>query len=322
MIGWGVIGVGDVTEVKAPPAVFRRADSEVVVVMRRDAARAQDFAARHGVARWSTDAQAVIDDPQVTAVYVATPTDVHARYAIAAARAGKHVLVEKPLAMSAREGRRMVDAADAAGVRLWVAYYRRTLPRFVKVGELLRSGVVGRPLSVHTSWRKPTDFTGWRWDAERNRGGEFYETACHTLDVLDLLLGPASDAAGVASDDTHAVAGSYRFGNVAGSGSWAFGTPDAVDETVITGTEGVLRFASFAPTPIRLLTAAGVTAFEVDDPAHVHGPLVATILDELGGTGTCPSTGRSALRTAVLMDAILGDRPPTDPANDHRGAPG
>ena len=188
MIGWGIIGVGDVTERKAAPAIFRAADSDVVHVMRRDPERARDFAARHGVARWSTDASAVVEDPEVTAVYIATPTATHAEYAIAAARAGKHVLVEKPMAMSAPEATRMVEAAEAAGVHLWVAYYRRALPRFAKVRELLDAGVLGRPLSVHTTWRKPTDFTGWRWDPERNRGGEFYETACHTLDVLDHLV--------------------------------------------------------------------------------------------------------------------------------------
>jgi len=116
MIGWGMIGVGDVTEVKSAPAIFRAEDSDVVHVMRRDAERARDFAERHGVGRWSTDAQAVIDDPDVTAVYVATPTATHAQYAIAAARAGRHVLVEKPMAMSAAEAGRMVEAADAAGV--------------------------------------------------------------------------------------------------------------------------------------------------------------------------------------------------------------
>ena len=306
MIGWGMIGVGDVTEVKSAPAIFRAEDSDVVHVMRRDAGRARDFADRHGVARWSSDAQAVIGDPEVTAVYVATPTATHAQYAIAAAQAGKHVLVEKPMAMSAAEGRRMVEAADAAGVRLWVAYYRRALPRFVKIRQLLEAGVIGRPLSVHTTWRKPTDFTGWRWDPERNRGGEFYETACHTLDVLDLLLGPATDVAGVATRDGHAVSASYRFSDVVGSGSWAFGTPDVLDETVVTGTGGILSFASFAPTPIRLVTAHATEVFAVADPEHVHGPLVATILDELRGVGTCPSTGRTALRTSQLMDAILG----------------
>ncbi|HET7724709.1 MAG TPA: Gfo/Idh/MocA family oxidoreductase, partial [Propionibacteriaceae bacterium] len=302
----GIIGVGDVTEVKSAPEVFRASDSDVVHVMRRDRDRARDFAERHHVARWSTDAQAVIDDPDVTAVYVATPTATHATYAIAAARAGKDVLVEKPLAMSATEGRTIVDAAREAGVRLWVAYYRRALPRFLKLRELIASGQTGRLLSVHTVWRKPTGFSGWRWDPAVNRGGEFYETACHTLDALDMLLGPASETAGVVSPDLHAVAASYRFSDVVGSGSWTFGTPDAVEETVLTGTEGTLSFATFSPTPIRLVTERGTTLYEIDDPRHVHGPLVATILDELRGVGTCPSTGESALRTAVLMDAILG----------------
>nr|NLI51139.1 Gfo/Idh/MocA family oxidoreductase [Propionibacterium sp.] len=305
MIGWGIIGVGNVTEVKAAPAIFRSSDSDVVHVMRRDPDRARDFAQRHAVERWSTDAQAVIDDPNVTAVYIATPTDTHHPYAIAAARAGKHVLVEKPMALSATEARRMVETADAAGVHLWVAYYRRTLPRCLKIRDLLHDGVLGRVLSVHTTWRKPTDFSNWRWDPQRNRGGEFYETACHTLDLLDWLLGPATDAAGVTSPDTHAVSASYRFTDVTGSGSWAFGTPDHVDETVLIGTRGVLSFASFAPTPIRITTETGTVTHEIPDPPHVHEPLVATILDELRGTGTCPSTGHSALRTAQVTDTIL-----------------
>lgn len=305
MIGWGIIGVGDVTERKSAPAVFRAADSEVVHVMRRDAERARDFAERHGVGRWSTDAQAVLDDPAVTAVYVATPTSTHARFAIAAARAGKHVLVEKPMAMSAEEGRAMVAAAESAGVRLWVAYYRRALPRFVKLRSLIDGGALGRVLAVHTTWRKPTDFTGWRWDPAHNRGGEFYETACHTLDALDLLFGPASGATGTVTGDGHAVSASYRFGDVVGSGFWAFGTVDAVDETVVVGTEGTLSFASFEPSPLRLVTSDGLTTHEVADPEHVHGPLVATILNELRGAGTCPSTGRSALRTSEAMDSIL-----------------
>lgn len=306
MIGWGVIGVGDVTEVKSAPEIFRAEDSDVVHVMRRDAERVRDFAVRHGIGRWSTDAQAVIDDPEVTAVYVATPTATHAEYAIAAARAGKHVLVEKPMAMSSDECRRMVEAADQAGVRLWVAYYRRALPRFARIRELLEAGTLGRLLSVQTTWRKPTDFTGWRWDPQVNRGGEFYETACHTLDILDLLLGPASDPVSTVARDAHAVSAGYRFGDVVGSGAWTFGTPDAIEETILVGESGSLTFSSFTPTPIRVVTGSGTTTYEVADPAHVHGPLVATILDELRGTGNCPSTGRTALRTSELMDAILG----------------
>lgn len=304
MTGWGIIGVGDVTEVKAAPSVFRADDSDVVHVMRRDGARAEDFAARHGVRRWSTDARAVIEDPDVTAVYIATPTAHHAEYVMAAAEAGKHVLVEKPMAMSAQEGRAMVEAADAHGVRLWVAYYRRALPRFAQVRALLAE--VGQPLTVHTTWRKPTLVDGWRWDPALNRGGEFFETACHALDILHWLLGPSSDAAGATSGGDHAVAATWRFGDVLATGSWAFGSPDALDETVVAGTRGVLSFATFAPSPIRLVTADGSRSVEVSDPPHVHGPLVATILDELRGVAECPSTGRTALQTAELSDAILG----------------
>jgi predicted dehydrogenase len=200
----------------------------------------------------------------------------------------------------------MVEAADDAGVRLWVAYYRRALPRFDTIRQLLAEGTLGRLLSVQTTWRKPTDFTGWRWNPQVNRGGEFYETACHTLDILDLLLGPASDPTGTVARDGHAVSASYRFGDVVGSGSWTFGTPDALEETIVMGDKGTLTFASFAPTPIRVVTSDATTSYEVSDPSHVHGPLVATILDELRGVGTCPSTGRTALRSSELMEAILG----------------
>ena len=197
---------------------------------------------------------------------------------------------------------------------IWVAYYRRALPRFVKIRQLLEAGVLGRPLSVHTTWRKPTDFTGWRWDPERNRGGEFYETACHPLDVLDLLLGPATDVAGAVTRDGHAVSANYRFFDVVGSGSWAFGTPDVLDEDGRDGYRGDPVFrqlcADTDPAGHRpcngLVTAHATEVFAVADPEHVHGPLVATILDELRGVGTCPSTGPTALRTSQLMDSILG----------------
>jgi len=151
MIGWGMIGVGDVTEVKSAPAIFRAVDSDVVHVMRRDAERARDFAERHGVARWSADAQAVIDDPEVTAVYVATPTATHAQYAIAAARAGKHVLVEKPMAMSAGEAGRMVEPV------VWVPIAIGTMKSATAAAEPLEEppGVRVRScgLRVGPGWR-------------------------------------------------------------------------------------------------------------------------------------------------------------------------
>src|SRR5882757_10269989 len=103
LIRWGIIGCGDVTEVKSGPALQRATGSALVAVMRRDRAKAEDYARRHGVARAYDDAAALIADPDVDAVYVATPPSSHAAYTLAAARAGKPVYVEKPMALSHAE---------------------------------------------------------------------------------------------------------------------------------------------------------------------------------------------------------------------------
>src|SRR5580704_17465581 len=142
-IRWGIIGCGDVTEVKSGPAFQKAAGSELVAVMRRDGAKARDYALRHSVPNWYTDADALIHDPQVNAVYVATPPGWHEHYAMKVLAAGKPCYMEKPMARNASEARRMTDAFLTKGVPLFVAYYRRALPRFLKVKQILASGVLG-----------------------------------------------------------------------------------------------------------------------------------------------------------------------------------
>src|SRR5690349_6158886 len=143
-IRWGIIGCGNVTEVKSGPAFQKAAGSELVAVMRRDGGKAADYAKRHGVARWYDDAEALIADRDVDAVYVATPPGTHEFYAMKALAAGKPCYVEKPMARCAAEAQRMVDGFKKAGVPLFVAYYRRAMPRFLKVKEIIESGVLGR----------------------------------------------------------------------------------------------------------------------------------------------------------------------------------
>jgi predicted dehydrogenase len=251
----------------------------------------------------------VIDDPEVDAVYVATPTSSHHGYAVAAAAAGKHVLVEKPMGMSAAECDEMVAACGEAGVRLWVAYYRRHLPRFTAVAEALREGRIGRVLATQTTWRDPApvDRTAWRWDPAQNTGGVFYETACHTLDVLDLLFGPLVDVAGRPSGDLRSVTAAWTHDSgIQGSGTWQYGVPDYREDTVIVGTEGTLTFSSFRPRPIRIVRGDSVTELAVDDPPHVHGPLIAAIVAELDGGPACLSTGLSGARTNRVLDTVIG----------------
>lgn len=307
MIGWGIIGVGDVTEVKANATIFNTADSRLVHVMRRNAAKARDYAERHGVPRWSDDVEAVLGDPDVNVVFIATPTTSHAELTIAALRAGKDVLCEKPMAMDAEQASQMVAVAGEAGRRLWIAYYRRALPRYVRIADLLAADEIGRIRGVQVTWRKAALLEGWRWDPAQNRGGEFAETVCHAFDLLDHLLGPASRGQGVVSPDLREVAASWRQGEVPASGTWVFGAAQDQEWCEVIGETGTLRYSLFSGSNlIEIFRGHQIEQIEVDDPPHVHGPLVSSIIAELHGRGQCPSTGASALRTARTIDAILG----------------
>ncbi len=322
-VRWGIIGVGDVTEAKSGPA-FRAADrSELVAVMRRDGARAADYARRHDVPRWYDDADALVADPEVDAVYVATPPDSHAEHTIRAAAAGKPVYVEKPMARTAAECESMIDACDAAGVPLFVAYYRRAMPRFRTVRDLLADGAIGTPRAVTVRLQgRPTtaDAEGvlpWRVRPEVSGGGLVVDLGSHTLDLLDHLLGPVTHCAGVAANvgghyaAEDVVAGTFTFASgVHGVGLWLFDAADGVDSVEIVGTGGSLAFSSLGQEPLRLTTPAGTRTIEAPYPATVQLPLIQTVVDELTGHGECPSTGRSALRTARVIDTLrAGYRP-------------
>jgi predicted dehydrogenase len=317
-IRWGIIGCGNVTEVKSGPGFQKATNSRLVAVMRRDGALAADYAQRHGVAKWYDNADALINDPDVDAVYIATPPNGHQAYTLAVAQAGKPVYVEKPMALNYAECQSMVAACKAAGVPLWVAYYRRCLPRFLKVKELLEAGMIGAPRSVtvrfYRDWVQPADHHDlpWRVQPEVAGGGFFVDLAAHTLDYLDYFFGPITQAQGYAANQggyyqaEDMVTGSFVFANgVHGVGIWGFDSYHRLDETEIIGNRGKLTFSSFGVEPIRLTTTDGITDFPEPTPVHVQQPLIQTIVDELNGQGHCPSTGESAARTSWVMDQML-----------------
>jgi predicted dehydrogenase len=317
-ISWGIIGVGDVTEVKSGPA-FQKADgSTLVAVMRRTGEKARSYAERHRVPRWYDRADRLINDPEVDAVYIATPPDSHRDYTLEVAAAGKPVYVEKPMARSAAECEEMIAACAAAGVPLYVAYYRRALPAFVLVRNLVRAQLLGRLRYVRVHLEQPPlsrDYEKpkpWRLRPAVSGGGRFVDLASHTLDFLDYVLGPIGEVHGTAvnragiyePEDT--VTASFSFpGGIPGSGSWCFVSHAGRDVNEIVGELGTLRFPTFADEPVVLETRERRLEFPVPKPAHVHLPLVQTVVDELRGIGTCPSTGETGARTNRVMDAIL-----------------
>src|SRR3954469_21503427 len=201
-IRWGIIGCGDVTEVKSGPGFQKANGSALVAVMRRDLAKAQDYARRHGVPRAYDRADALIADPEVDAVYIATPPSSHLELALRVAGAGKPCLVEKPMTLDRAESVRMVEAFAAAGRPLGAAYYRRALPRFLLVRDCLRDGAIGQVTSVHVQVTAPLlagdAASMWRVDPAVSGGGLFFDLASHTFDLLDFLLGPVRRVRGIA----------------------------------------------------------------------------------------------------------------------------
>lgn len=318
-IRWGIIGCGDVCEVKSGPAFQRAEGSALVAVMRRDREKAADFARRHGVPRFYDDAEALANDPEVDALYVATPPSTHGLYAQLAARVGKPVYVEKPMARTRAECDEMVAACARAGVPLFVAYYRRALPRFLKIKELLDAGALGAiravsttitqpPAPAHLDRAKPP----WRVQPEIAGGGLFLDLASHTLDLLDFLLGPIAEVSGRAqnlgglyeAEDT--VSSAFRFASGAqGVGLWCFVASERMDRTEILGSRGRISFATFDDPPLVVETAAGREELRIAHPPHIQQPMVQRVVDQLLGKGRAPSTGETAARTSWVMDEML-----------------
>jgi len=319
IIRWGIIGCGNVTEVKSGPGFQKAAGSELAMVMRRDAAKAEDYARRHAVPRWTTRADELIHDANVDAVYIATPPGSHLEYALRVAAAGKPAYVEKPMARNHAECQRMIEAFAKAGQRLFMAFYRRRLPRFLEVKKLVDSGQLGRIsmlsyrfTGVNLRGIDPKDLP-WRVIAEQSGGGIFLDVGCHALDIFDFILGPIERIEGVAAnlaspyDVEDAVAMHCRFASGAlGVCSWSFAAAVREDQIDIIGSNGRLTLSVFGNEPVRLETAAGIEYFDLPNPPHIQQPLIQSIVDELQGRGECPSTGATAARTARVMDLVLG----------------
>ena len=320
---WGFIGCGEVCELKSGPAFAEVEDSTVVAVMSRTEKKARSYAERHGVPRWYTDAQELIDDPDVNAIYVATPPSSHATYAIMAMRAGKPVYVEKPLASNYEDCIRVNRVSEQTGIPCFVAYYRRNLPYFQKVKQLVEQGTIGDVINVQIrfSWPpRPLDYAHpenlpWRLKADIAGGGYFYDLAPHQIDLLQDMFGMILEARGIcanrgglyqAEDSVSAV---FQFENgLPGSGSWCFVGHESArnDRILIIGNQGSLSFSEFNNSPIEVHTSDGTQRIEVPNPQYVQYPLIKNVCEHLQGRGICTATSVSATSINWVMDRILG----------------
>lgn len=316
LVRWGMIGCGDVAEVKSGPGFQKASGSALIAVMRRDLGKAEDFARRHGIGRVHSRADALIADSDVDVVYVATPPSTHCELALRVAAAGKPCLVEKPMALNHEECLRMVAAFRDRALPLWVAYYRRALPRFLLVRDLLQQGAIGCLTSIHVEVfaRLATgdSAAAWRFDPAVAGGGLFFDVGSHGLDLVDFLAAPIREVSGFAVN----TGGSYGAEDVTaasfllesmvpGTGIWNFNAGRKGDGLWFTGSEGHLQTPIFIDGDVVVTQGDRDTVHPVRNPPHVHQPLIQTIVDELQGRGRCESTGESAARTSWVMDQCV-----------------
>ena len=323
IIKWGFIGCGEVTEKKSGPAFSEVEGSTVVAVMSRSEEKARSYAERHGISRWYTDAQMLIDDPEVNAVYVATPPSSHATFAIMSMKAGKPVYVEKPLAASYDDCSRVNRISEQTGVPCFVAYYRRYLPYFQHVKQIVNQGTIGQVINVQIRFAVPPrelDYSNsenlpWRLQPDIAGGGYFYDLAPHQLDLLQEMFGVILDAHGIYANRGHiysaedSVSAIFRFeSGLPGSGSWCFVAHDSAreDSVQLIGDKGSVRFSVFDYAPIVLHTSEGTERIEVPNPPHVQFPLIKKVVEHLQGRGVCDCTSVSATPVNWAMDRILG----------------
>ena len=318
-IRWGIIGCGNVTEVKSGPPYQMTDGFELAMVMRRDRDKAKDYARRHDVPFFTDNALDIIDNPEIDAVYIATPPDSHKLYALKTAEAGKPCCIEKPMAPSYAESLEIHNAFAQKGLPLFVAYYRRSLPRFLKVKEWLDARAIGPIRHIRWLLCKPPgeiDSKGdyyWRTDAKVAPGGYFDDLASHGLDLFAHLLGPYEEVHGIALNQQglysakDAVTAIWRHvGGVTGEGCWNFGCAERADRVELYGSQGKISFSVFGEDPVVLSNGQGETSLFIAHPRHVQQFHVENMAAHLFGQGEHPSTGHTALHTSWVMDKILG----------------
>ncbi len=320
-IRWGIIGCGDVTELKSGPAFSKAKNSELIAVMRRNEEKAKDYALRHKVAKWYTNADELINDADVNAIYVATPPSSHEEYTIAAINAGKPVYVEKPMSVDALSANKMAASAKERNVKLVVAHYRRAQPLFKKIKQLLEQKIIGEIRFARCELYKPSlsneelsvPKAAWRVDPLIAGGGLFHDLSPHQLDIMYYLFGDPLRATGIAinqrnmyaADDL--VAGNILFKNgIVFDGLWCFNVSkqDEKDHCEIVGEKGKISFNFFEHKLITVTVLDTTESFSFEPLQHVQQPMIEKVVEYFLDQGPNPCSGEEGATVMKLIDDI------------------
>lgn len=318
-VHWGIIGCGDVTEVKSGPALDLVDGSRLIAVMRRDSAKAKDYAKRHNVPKWYSNADDLLNDPDINAVYIATPPVVHKEYALRALAKGLNVYVEKPIAMNAQEAEEIAEAIRRSSAKLSVAHYRRALPMFRFVKELLEKNTIGDVRMVNMNlWQpqKPSVVASpeknWRIDPAISGGGLFHDLSPHLLDLMLFYFGTPVRVQGFSLNQSHdtsaddMVSGQILFqNNIVFNGMWNFcvAESEARDECTIVGTKGSISFALFGKEVV-VREEKGERRHAFDHPKHIQQPMIDSVVKYFQESDVNPCSVDEALIVMKIIDAF------------------
>jgi predicted dehydrogenase len=320
-INWGIIGCGDVTELKSGPALNKIPNSKLIAVMRRNAAKARDYAERHGVPKWYANADALINDPEINAIYIATPPSSHEQYALAAMEAGKPVYLEKPMTTNYAEAVNIANAAGEKNIKLVVAHYRRGQAYFKKIKQLIDDKAIGDVRFARLSFFDPplspealqTTKIAWRVDPAIAGGGLFHDLAPHQLDLACYFFGEPGEAKGVTANQSKTyvandiVSGNILFKNgVIFSGTWCFNAPanEVKDVFEIIGSEGKISFCVFGKQNIVITKNGTETNIPFEPPMHVQQPMIEAVVKYFLGSGPNPCSALDGATVMQLIDAM------------------
>lgn len=320
-IKWGIIGCGDVAEVKSGPAFQETCNSELVAVMRRNGEKAKEFATRHKVPVWYDSAESLLKDPEVNAVYIATPPSTHLELALKALETGKDIYLEKPMALNYAEAEEIVKALKSSSSKLTIAHYRRQLPVFQKIKNLLDSNIIG---DVHFAdvkilqSAKPSVVAeteeNWRVEPSISGGGYFHDLAPHHLDLMYWYFGEVEEVKGLSANQAKRYAAAdfviamISFKNdIHFNGVWSFNVSEkeSMDSCKIYGSKGSLEF-SFFGDQILLTNQDGENKFYFEIIPHVQQPMIEASVNYFMDKGPNPCTAEEGLSIMKIMDQIVG----------------
>lgn len=317
-INWGIIGCGDVAEVKSGPGFQNAKNSKLVFVMRRNALKVKDFAKRHNVPFWTTDASEVLNNKNINAIYIATPPSSHLNYALQAIELGKHVYLEKPMVLNTKEAKVLVNAVKANNTKLTVAHYRRHLPVFVKVKQLLESQAIGKitQAKIKISQLKNASLIvktddNWRVNPEVSGGGYFHDIAPHQIDLMYYYFGEIESSKGIHLEENkksnEKVEGAIQFkSGVKFEGIWDFNAKQELDSCIIQGENGTISF-SFYKEFVKLVVAGKEEVFQFETTKHVQQPMIQQTVNYFLDKTNNPCAVEEGLIVTEIMDAFCGN---------------